>query len=176
MTIKLKTALRRRGAWIAALALALGVAPLGMQMAVQARQMHHAGSHHAAARHPISGLRVIPLRVGEGPAAHAFRVEVASNFAEQEKGLMFRKTLGPAEGMIFPQERPQPAAFWMKNTVIPLDIVFVGTDHRIVNVAANARPYDLSPIYSAGPVICVLELAGGRAAQLGIGTGDLVTW
>lgn len=170
MTIK---AMSRALGVLAAAAATLALA--GTQASADAR----APRHHAAApsaRHPVSGLPVIPLKVGSGAQAHIFRVEVASTFAEQEKGLMFRKTLGPAEGMIFPQPRPQPAAFWMKNTVIPLDIVFIGPDHRIVNVAANAKPYDLSPIYSAGPVIGVLEIAGGRAAQLGIGTGDTVTW
>ena len=138
---------------------------------------HKATAQHAAeSRHPISGLKVIPLRVGNGSAAHAFRVEVASSFDEQEKGLMFRKVLGPTEGMIFPMSPARPAAFWMKNTVIPLDLIFIGPDHRIANVAANAKPYDLTPLYSAGPVIGVLELAGGRAAQLGIGAGDAVAW
>jgi len=169
MTIDPTNLMRRWLAAIALAAMALSAPPVAAEA--------HAGRHHAApARHPVSGLPVIPLRVGNGPNAHAFRVEVASTFAEQEKGLMFRKTLGPGEGMIFPQERPQPAAFWMKNTVIPLDIIFIGTDHRVINVAANARPYDLTPLYSAGPVIGVLEIAGGRAAQLGIGTGDPVTW
>lgn len=176
MMIEPKNPLRRWAAWTAALALGLGAASLGAQVAVQARSAHKTGAQHEAGRHPISGLPVIPLRVSNGPAAHAFRVEVASTFAEQEKGLMFRTTLGPAEGMIFPQDKPQVAAFWMKNTVIPLDLIFIGTDHRVVNVAANARPYDLTPLYSAAPVICVLEIAGGRAAELGIGTGDLVTW
>lgn len=157
--------------------LAVAAASLALAGPQASAEAHKARNHAAAsARHPVSGLRVIPLKVGSGAAAHAFRVEVASTFAEQEKGLMFRRSLGPAEGMIFPQAQPRPAAFWMKNTVIPLDIIFIGPDHRIVNVAANAKPYDLTPLYSAGPVIGVLEIAGGRAGQLGIGTGDTVTW
>ena len=64
----------------------------------------------------------------------------------------------------------------MKNTVIPLDIVFIGTDKRILNIGANAVPYSLDPVPSIGPVIAVLELNGGRAAQLGIGPGDAVEW
>jgi uncharacterized membrane protein (UPF0127 family) len=158
---------------------AAGIAAAIMVVAtpVSAKAHHKGSSHHAAeSRHPISGLKVISLRVGKGAAAHAFRVEVAASFDEQEKGLMFRKVLGPAEGMIFPMSPARPAAFWMKNTVIPLDIIFIGPDHRIANVAANAKPYDLTPLYSAGPVIGVLEIAGGRAAQLGIGTGDAVAW
>ena len=78
--------------------------------------------------------------------------------------------------MIFPMDPPRSAAFWMKNTVIPLDIVFVGTDGRILNIAANAVPYSEEPLPSDGAVKAVLELNGGRAAQLGIVAGDKVEW
>ncbi len=163
----------RIAAAIAAVAMIVNAAPVS----AKAPAHHNAAVQRVAeSRHPVSGLKVIPLRVGNGAAAHAFRVELASSFEEQEKGLMFRKTLGPTEGMIFPMSPARPAAFWMKNTVIPLDIIFIGPDHRIANIAVNARPYDLTPLYSVGPVIGVLELAGGRAAQLGIGTGDAVAW
>ncbi|MBW8784520.1 MAG: DUF192 domain-containing protein [Novosphingobium sp.] len=130
----------------------------------------------AAAIHPISGLPVIPLTVTHVGQRHVFRVEVARSDAEQERGLMFRTTMGPDEGMIFPMNPPRNASFWMKNTVIPLDIVFIGSDHRILNIAANAVPYSEQPLPSAGPVSGVLELNGGRAAQLGIGPGDRVDW
>ncbi len=130
----------------------------------------------APAVHPVSGLAVIPLTVTSRGTAHVFRVEVAKTFEEQEKGLMFRTAMGADEGMIFPMDPPRMAAFWMKNTVIGLDIVFVGPDHRIANIAANAVPYDLTPLYSKGPVTGVLELNAGRAAQLGIAAGDTVTW
>ena len=129
-----------------------------------------------AARHPQSGLEVIPLTVESNGKRHAFRVEVARSEGEWNKGLMFRTAMGPNEGMIFVGRAPQPASFWMKNTVIPLDIVFVGTDQRILNIGANAVPYSLAPVPSIGPVIAVLELNGGRAAALGIGPGDRVEW
>ncbi len=129
-----------------------------------------------AARHPQSGLEVIPLTVESSGKRHAFRVEVARSAAEWNKGLMFRTALGASEGMIFVGRPPQQASFWMKNTVIPLDIVFIGTDKRILNIGANAVPYSLDPVPSIGPVIAVLELGGGRAAQLGIGPGDAVEW
>lgn len=129
-----------------------------------------------AAKHPQSGLEVIPLTVVSAGKRHAFRVEVARSAAEWNKGLMFRTAMGANEGMIFVGRPPQPASFWMKNTVIPLDIVFVGTDKRILNIGANAVPYSLDPVPSIGPVIAVLELGGGRAAQLGIGPGDAVEW
>lgn len=128
------------------------------------------------ARHPESGLPVIPLAVHRGSSKLPFKVEVAGTSAEQAKGLMFRTALGPDEGMIFPMNPPRPAAFWMRNTVIPLDIIFIGVDGRILNIAANAEPYSERPLPSAGDVKGVLELRGGRAAELGIAPGDKVSW
>ena len=127
-------------------------------------------------RHPISNLPVIPLKVTGAKGAHAFDVELARSFAEQEKGLMFRTYLGADEGMLFLREPPDHASFWMRNTVIPLDIIFIGRDHRILNIAANAVPYDETPLPAAGIAAAVLELNGGRAAQLGIVAGDKVDW
>lgn len=133
---------------------------------------------HAAANtvHPVSGLPVADLTVMSHGTPHSFRVEVAKSAAEQARGLMFRSGMGPDEGMIFPMSPPRPASFWMKNTVIALDIVFIGPDRRITNIAANAIPYDLKPLSSLGPVMGVLELNGGRAAELGIVPGDSVNW
>ena len=130
----------------------------------------------SASRHPVSGLEVIPLTVTTARGPHAFRVEVARSEAEQAKGLMFRTAIGPDEGMLFPRTPPDIASFWMRNTVIPLDIVFIGTDHRIINIAANAVPYDETPLTAKGTTLAVLELNGGRAAELGIGPGDKVAW
>jgi uncharacterized membrane protein (UPF0127 family) len=130
----------------------------------------------SAAVHPVSGLEVIPLTVSQDGKVHRFRVEVARTDAEQARGLMFRTEMGPNEGMLFPSERPQARSFWMKNTVIPLDLIFVGPDGLITNIAANAVPYSLEPIPSAGAAIAVLELNGGRAAELGIRPGARVTW
>jgi uncharacterized protein len=129
-----------------------------------------------AAIHSESGLRVIPLTVQRGDRKLTFRVEVAATSQEQAKGLMFRTKLGDDEGMIFPMNPPRGASFWMRNTVIPLDLIFIGTDGRISNIAANAIPYDESPLLSAGLVKGVLELRGGRAAELGIVAGDKVEW
>ncbi|GGB90589.1 hypothetical protein GCM10011494_06180 [Novosphingobium endophyticum] len=131
---------------------------------------------NAPAVHPVSGLPVVPLTIRSQGRTHEFRVEVARTPAEQAKGLMFRSEMGPDEGMIFPEEPPRRPSFWMKNTVIPLDIIFIGTDRRILNIAANAVPYDETPLPAAGPAIGVLELNGGRAAELGIGPGDKVEW
>jgi uncharacterized membrane protein (UPF0127 family) len=131
---------------------------------------------HKPAVHPVSGLPVIPLTVTHGARRLAFRVEVASTPEQQERGLMFRTSMGANDGMIFPMKPPRPASFWMKNTVIPLDIIFIGTNGRILNIAANAVPYSLQPVYSLGDVKGVLELNGGRAAELGIEPGDKVVW
>lgn len=127
--------------------------------------------------HAESGLSVVPLTIATaGGKTRLFQVEVAETEAEQAKGLMFRTAMGADEGMIFPRQAPGKAAFWMKNTVIPLDLLFIGPDHRVLNIAANAVPYDEKPLPSSGPVIGVLELNGGRAAELGIAPGDTVRW
>ena len=130
----------------------------------------------APAAHPVSGLPVIPLTVTAGGKVHRFRVEVARSDEEQMKGLMFRTAMGADEGMIFPRDPPRQSAFWMKNTVIPLDIIYIGADRRILNIAANTVPYSEEPVPSEGAAAAVLELNGGRAAQLGIGPGDRVGW
>jgi len=131
----------------------------------------------AASRHPESGLAVIPLSVTSTDGkVHHFKVEVAASDEEQSKGLMFRKAMGADEGMIFPRNPPDFASFWMHNTVIPLDIIFIGTDHRVINISANAEPYSENARPSMGLAVLVLELNGGRAAELGIGPGAKVEW
>ena len=137
-----------------------------------------AGDRQAATapeRHPQSGLEIIPLSVTHAGKKHAFKVEVARTPAEQAKGLMFRTAMAPDEGMLFPRDPPDVASFWMRNTVIPLDIIYIGTDRRILNIA-NAVPYDETPLPSAGVASAVLELNGGRASELGIVPGDRVSW
>ena len=135
-----------------------------------------AQSTQAAPAHPVSGLQVIPLKIHRGSKVLTFRVEVARTAQEQARGLMFRTAMGPDEGMIFPFDPPRGASFWMRNTVIPLDLVFIAPDGRISNIAANAVPYDETPLSSTGDARAVLELNGGRAAQLGIVPGDKVEW
>lgn len=130
----------------------------------------------AEAVHPISGLKVIPLTVSDGNTSHIFQVEVAATPGDQAKGLMFRTKMGPDEGMIFPRERVAQASFWMKNTPLSLDIIFIGTDGRISNIAANTVPYSLESVTSDGLASAVLELNAGRAAELGIAPGNTVKW
>lgn len=163
--------------WSRTPALALAVAALACASACSSQATAPAPTAAAnPARHPISGLEVIPLTIDQDGKAHAFRVELAQTEEQQQKGLMFRTAMGADEGMLFPSPAPEPRSFWMKNTVIPLDIVFIGPDHLISNIAANAVPYSLDPIPSSGPAIAVLELNGGRAAELGIEPGARVTW
>jgi uncharacterized membrane protein (UPF0127 family) len=106
---------------------------------------------------------------------HRFTVEVAATPAEQERGLMFRKSLAPDRGMIFPYAPAQEVAFWMKNTLIPLDMIFIRSDGTIARIA-TAKPLDLTPVPSGEPVSAVLEIRGGRAAELGIREGDVAEW
>lgn len=130
----------------------------------------------APAVHPESGLRIIPLKIESGKITHEFKVELAATAQEQAKGLMFRTQMGPFEGMIFPHDPPRRASFWMRNTVMSLDLIFISPDHRILNIIANAVPYDETPLPSDGISAGVLELTGGRAAELGLKPGDKVIW
>lgn len=100
-----------------------------------------------------------------------FTVELAVTPAEQAQGLMFRPSLAPDRGMLFVFDPPRPAAFWMRNTMIPLDMVFVTDAGRVESLAARTQPYSEAMIPSQGPVRAVLEIAGGRAAELGIAPG-----
>lgn len=101
---------------------------------------------------------------------------VARTAAEQATGLMYRESLGPEEGMIFPYDPPQMVGFWMKNTLIPLDMIFVRADGTIARIAAMTKPLSLEPYGSGEPVAAVLEIRGGRAAELEIREGDRVEW
>lgn len=129
-----------------------------------------------SARHPVSGLEVINLVVERGDRPLAFKVELATSPEAQAKGLMFRTELGDDEGMLFPSTAPEPRSFWMKNTPLSLDIIFIGADGRITNIAASTVPYSLDSVRSSGFASAVLELRAGRAAQLGIVAGDRVSW
>lgn len=123
-----------------------------------------------------AGLEQVRLKIKSGRKTHKFIVEVARTPEQQAQGLMFRQSLAPDRGMIFPYEAAQPASFWMKNTLIPLDIIFIRPDGTIARIAENTVPLSLDPIPSLEPVSAVLELAGGRARALGISEGDKVSW
>jgi uncharacterized protein len=103
-----------------------------------------------------------------------FDVDLALTDAERSHGLMFRKELGPYEGMLFDFYKEAPVAFWMKNTLIPLDMVFIAADGTIRHIHANAVPLSTDAIPSQFPVRAVLEINGGSARLLGIKPGDKV--
>ena len=120
-------------------------------------------------------LMRIPLTIRSSTGAHKFNVQVAATQDQQEKGLMFRQNMPADEGMIFPYSPAQEVAFWMKNTLIPLDIIYIRENGTIARIV-TAQPLDLTPIPSGEPITNVLELNGGRAAALGIREGDAVSW
>ena len=120
-----------------------------------------------------TGLERVPLTITSASGVHRFSVDVAATPGQQETGLMFVKALAPDRGMIFPYDPPQNVAFWMKNTLIPLDIIFIRADGTIARIT-NAKALDDTPLPSGEPIASVLEIAGGRAAELGIAPGDRV--
>ena len=103
-----------------------------------------------------------------------FTVELATNDAERERGLMFRKELPDGRGMLFDFQHERPVAFWMHNTYIPLDMIFIRADGRILSIAENTKPQSDDLVPSGGPVRAVLEVIGGTARKLGIAPGDRV--
>jgi uncharacterized membrane protein (UPF0127 family) len=117
----------------------------------------------------------MPLTIRSASGEHRFVTEVAATPEQQQRGLMFRRELGPDRGMIFPFDPPQPVGFWMKNTLIPLDMVFIRSDGTIARIA-TAAPLDETAVESGEPIAAVLEIRGGRSAELGIRAGDRVDW
>lgn len=150
----------------AALALALGLAALP------------AAGARAQTCESIAVERLLPttpLTIVTAVARYAFAVEVAAGAAQRSRGLMCRFGLPPMTGMLFDFGEERAVAMWMKNTLIPLDMLFIRADGTVRHIARNARPYSLTPIPSTGPVRFVLELAGGTATRLGFAPGDVVS-
>ena len=112
------------------------------------------------------------IQTAQGPKR--FRVELADNDDSRSRGLMFRTQMAPDAGMLFDFKTEQMASFWMRNTLIPLDMLFIKADGTILNIHQRAIPRDESGINSLGPVRAVLELNGGAASRLGIKAGDRV--
>jgi uncharacterized membrane protein (UPF0127 family) len=120
-------------------------------------------------------LREIPLTIQSAGKSHRFTVEIAATPREQQTGMMYRRSLAPDRGMLFPYSPPVPVGFWMKDTFIPLDMVFIRADGTIARIA-TAVPHSLESVSSIEPIVAVLEIAGGRAAELGLREGDRVTY
>jgi len=123
-----------------------------------------------------AGLDQLSLCITSGDKSHGFTVEMARTPAEQSKGLMFRESLADDRGMLFPYQQPSILSFWMKNTVIPLDIIFIRADGSIESIAANTIPYSLESVSSEELVTAVLEIRGGLAAEKDIKPGDIINW
>jgi len=124
----------------------------------------------------ISPAAAAPLIIHAGGSAYKFEVELATTPAEREQGLMYRKSLAPNAGMLFLYPDEQQVAFWMKNTLIPLDMLFLKADGSIARIAHNAVPLDETPIPSNAAVKAVLEVNGGTTQALGIKEGDKVDY
>ena len=152
-----------------AVALALGVAGCS------------AGSGGSSATVADQATTSLPVTIAGAGGRHLFTAEMAKTAAQQEKGLMYRTGIKPDQGMLFwpyPPSggAPQSANFWMKNTPTPLDIVFIRADGTVAHIAENTTPFSEAPIPSGEPIAAVLEVVGGRSADLGIAVGDKVSW
>ena len=115
------------------------------------------------------------FRDPSGKALGVFQVEIAATNEERAKGLMFRKEMAESAGMIFLFPEPRELRFWMKNTYIPLDMVFVGADDKVLGVVENAAPLTEDPRFVSGESKYVVELGGGVAKKFGIGKGSILT-
>ena len=105
---------------------------------------------------------------------YSFNVEVVDTAESRAKGLMFVQELADDAGMLFDFKEERPVSFWMRNTFIPLDMIFVGADGVVKNIHVNARPHDVTGIPSEGPVQFVLEIPGGRSVEIGLKPGDIM--
>lgn len=114
------------------------------------------------------------LKTGSGE--HRYAVEVAESAGEREMGLMFRRAMPASSGMLFLYEPAQPAAMWMRNTYIPLDMIFISADGRVHRIETNTEPFSTKLIPSGGDVAGVLELNAGQAAKIGLKRGDRVIY
>ncbi len=124
--------------------------------------------------HAQEPARTEPLTIATRAGPQRFDVEVMRNDADRARGLMFRRSMAPNRGMLFDFERVEPVAMWMKNTYLPLDMLFIRPDGTVARIAADTEPLSTATILSGEPVLAVLELNAGTAARLGIRAGDRV--
>lgn len=120
---------------------------------------------------PLDEAHVAVATAGDG---HCFTVEIADSDEERRRGLMFVRNMDDDRGMLFLFDRAAIQSFWMKNTYISLDIIFIRPDGRIANIAARTEPLSERSVYSSAPVLAVLEINGGLSEKLGIRPGDQV--
>ena len=117
---------------------------------------------------------VEPLEIATARGPVKFQVEIADSPAEQQQGLMWRASMPADRGMLFDFQAEADRSFWMKNTYLPLDIIFIRADGRILSIAQNTTPLSEAPVPSFGAARAVLEINGGLAEKLGIAPGDRV--
>ena len=132
----------------------------------------------AGAQSQIADLATFPhgkLEITVGQHKLAFETWVADTPERQAQGLMFVRSLPAQRGMLFVHESPKPISMWMKNTFIPLDMVFIDGKGRIQQIVANTTPHSLDVIRSNEPALAVLEIAGGEAKRLGLKRGQVVS-
>ncbi len=127
-----------------------------------------------AAAGPMRAAGLQTVEIASKTGVHLFSVEIADNDAERTKGLMYRKELPEGQGMLFDFHAEQEVSFWMQNTYIPLDMIFIRGDGQILRIAENTEPLSTRLIGSGGAVRAVLEVIGGTAQKLGIAPGDRV--
>jgi uncharacterized membrane protein (UPF0127 family) len=144
-----------RGAWVVAALLALG---LGLGCGVS----------------PVRAADMETLEIVTKSGVRVFNVEMARSPEERERGLMFRKELPEGQGMLFDFSPPQDISMWMRNTYVPLDMIFIRADGRILRIAENTEPMSERIISSGGPAKAVLEVLAGTARKEGIAPGDRV--
>lgn len=139
------------------------------------------GRDAAASAGETARTALTAVTIASTNGAHTFKVEMARTEPEQQRGLMYRTDIPKDGGMLFAPyppdgSGPREASFWMKNTPSPLDIIFIRADGTIARVAENTVPFSEAQVSSGEPISAVLEINGGRAAELGIAEGDKVTW
>lgn len=155
--------------------LILAAAMLGLALSASACSAREAGVPAAAEKPHATDPKAVtePLSIQTAAGKRDFKVEIADTEPERQHGLMYRTSLPPMYGMLFIFEQPAPRSFWMHNTYIPLDIIYIGADGRIVSIV-HGKPFDDTPLPSLAPAVGVLELYDGEAARLGIAVGDKV--
>ena len=122
----------------------------------------------------VRAATVEQLEIVTKGGVRVFEVEMAVTPEEQEQGLMYRRELADGKGMLFDMGEERPAVFWMKNTYVSLDMIFIRSDGSIASIAANTKPLSEARIYSGAPVRGVLEVVAGTAKRYGIVPGDKV--
>ena len=125
---------------------------------------------------PAMAAELKTLEISSKTGVHVFAVEIADTEEARAKGLMFRKSLPEGQGMLFDFHKEQEVGFWMQNTYIPLDMIFIRRNGTISRIAENTQPLSTKIVPSGGPVLAVLEVAGGTARKLGIAPGDKVAF